>query len=168
MRCIHEEYDSKLEHQHSAKDDSLLSEPPPFFPDIFGEPTIHGFTCASPSMDTPIVDHSLDTQMSLHHLTIERINYSLKIHLTFHMLFSEAQRVNFSASHLPLYLIHQILRMSMKSLIFFIVAIVIYLLMYLIMMMILSQLIFLSLLFMMIYLLTKSKPPRLSRHFSPS
>ena len=58
---IHEEYDLDLEHQHSAKDDSLLSEPPPFFPDIFGEPTIHGFTCASLSTDTPIVDHSLDT-----------------------------------------------------------------------------------------------------------
>ena len=32
---IHEEYEWVLEHQHSAKDDSLMSETPQFFPDIF-------------------------------------------------------------------------------------------------------------------------------------
>ena len=55
---IHEEYDQELEYQHSAKHDSLLSEPPPFFPEIFGEPAIHDFACVSLSMDAPIVDHS--------------------------------------------------------------------------------------------------------------
>ena len=43
------------------KDDSLLSEPPPFLPDIFGEPAIHHFACVSPSMDAPIFYYSQDT-----------------------------------------------------------------------------------------------------------
>jgi len=58
---IHEEYEWELEHQHSAKDDSLLSEPPSFFPNIFGEPAIHDFACVSSSMGEPIVDHSHDS-----------------------------------------------------------------------------------------------------------
>jgi len=58
---IHEEYDWELEHQHSAKDDSLLSEPPPLFPNIFGEPAIHDFARVSSSTDVPIVDHSHGT-----------------------------------------------------------------------------------------------------------
>ena len=49
--------------------------------------------------------------MSVIHSTIERISYSLKIHLIFHLPFLETQRMNFSAFHLPLYLIHQIMRM---------------------------------------------------------
>jgi len=57
---IHEEHDWELEHQHSMKDDSLSSEPPPFFPDIFGEPIIHDFACVSSSTNAPIVDHSQD------------------------------------------------------------------------------------------------------------
>jgi len=55
---IHEEYEWELEHQHSMKDDSLPSEPSPFFPNIFGEPAIHGFACVSSSMDAPIFYHS--------------------------------------------------------------------------------------------------------------
>ena len=54
---IHEVYEWDLEHQHSAKDDSLPSNPPPFFPCIFGEPAILNFAHVSPSMDAPIVDH---------------------------------------------------------------------------------------------------------------
>lgn len=53
---IHEEYECGLEHQHSMRDDSLPSEPPPLFPNIFGEPTIHSFACVSSSMDASIVD----------------------------------------------------------------------------------------------------------------
>jgi len=60
--AIHEEYDWELEHQHSVNDDSLLPElPPPLFPNIFGELSIHDFACVSPSMDAPIVNHSQDT-----------------------------------------------------------------------------------------------------------
>lgn len=55
---IHEEYDWDLEHQSSAKDDSLLSEPPPFFPKIFGDFFIHDFTCVYPYTNAPIVYHS--------------------------------------------------------------------------------------------------------------
>jgi len=36
---IHEEYEWELEHQNSAKDDSLMSESPLLFPNLFGEPT---------------------------------------------------------------------------------------------------------------------------------
>ena len=56
---------------------------------------------------------SVTHQMLVHHSTMERINYSLKIHLTFHLPFPKTQRVNSSTSHLPLYLIHQIMRTSM-------------------------------------------------------
>jgi len=56
--AIHEEYDWELEHQHSAKDDSILFEPLLLFLDIFGELAIHDFTCVSSSMNAPIVDHS--------------------------------------------------------------------------------------------------------------
>jgi len=58
---IHEEYEWDLEHQHSVKDDSLLSKPPSFFPNIFDEPAIHDFSFVSTSMDAPIIDHSQDT-----------------------------------------------------------------------------------------------------------
>jgi len=58
---IHEAYEWELEPQHSAKDDSLPSEPPPFFPSFFGEPTIHDFACVSSSTDAPIVDHSQES-----------------------------------------------------------------------------------------------------------
>ena len=58
---IHEEYEWELEHQCSAKDDSLLSESPPFIRNLFGEPAIHDFTCVSLSTDAPIVVHSQDT-----------------------------------------------------------------------------------------------------------
>ena len=44
---IHEEFEWELEHQHSAKDVSLLPESPPFFPNLFGEPIIHDFSCVS-------------------------------------------------------------------------------------------------------------------------
>lgn len=43
------------------KDDSLSFEPPLFFPNIFGEPVIHDFTCVSSSKNAPIVDHLHDT-----------------------------------------------------------------------------------------------------------
>lgn len=58
---IHEEYDWELEHQSLVKDDSLLFEHPPFFPDIFGDSAIHDFTCVSPFTDAPIVDHLQNT-----------------------------------------------------------------------------------------------------------
>ena len=100
--------------------------------------------------------------ISIHHSTTERINYSLKIHLIFHLPFPETQRMDFSASHLPLCLIHQIMRMPMKLSNFMIIAIVIHLLPYSIMIMILSLLIFQSHWFMTM----KLKHPRLLRHFS--
>ena len=55
---IHEEYEWELEHQSLAKDDFLLSEPPPCFLDIFGDSAIFDFPCINPSIDVSIVDHS--------------------------------------------------------------------------------------------------------------
>ena len=54
---IHEEYEWEFGHQHSMKDDSLQSEPPPFFPNLFSETAIHDFSCVSSSIDAPIIDH---------------------------------------------------------------------------------------------------------------
>jgi len=58
---IHEEYDCEIRRQPSAKDELLLSEPPPFFPNIPHDSTIPNLTCLSPSVDMPIVDHSHNT-----------------------------------------------------------------------------------------------------------
>lgn len=54
---IHEEYEWELEHRQSAKDDSLLSEPPLFFLNISGESSIHDFACVPSSTEAPIIDH---------------------------------------------------------------------------------------------------------------
>ena len=96
---IHEEYEWELEHEHLVKDDSLPSEPPLFLPNMISHVYLH-------LRMHPLLITYRTHRMSAHHLTMERINYSLKIHLTFHMLFSETQSVNLSASHLPLCLIH--------------------------------------------------------------
>lgn len=58
---FHEEYDWELENQSSEKDDFLLPEPLPCFPNMFGDFFIHDFACVSSSMDAPIVDHSKNT-----------------------------------------------------------------------------------------------------------
>jgi len=58
---IHEEYEWEHEHQHLVKDESLPSQPHPFFPNLFGEPAIHDFACVSSSMYAPIVGHSHDS-----------------------------------------------------------------------------------------------------------
>ena len=42
------------------RDDTLLSESPLFFPNLFGEPAIHDFACVSSSTDAPIIDHLQD------------------------------------------------------------------------------------------------------------
>ena len=58
---IHEEYDWEIEHQSSAKHESLPSEPPLFFPDIFGDSINNDFACVSLSSDAPIFDHLQNT-----------------------------------------------------------------------------------------------------------
>jgi len=54
---IHEEYDSELEHPPAAKGHPYLSTPLPFFPDLLGDLALLDFSCVSPSIDAPIVDH---------------------------------------------------------------------------------------------------------------
>lgn len=58
---IHEEYDKELQHPSATRDHSCLSVPPLFLPNILDDPTIPGFSCASPSMDVPILYHLQDT-----------------------------------------------------------------------------------------------------------
>lgn len=55
---IHKEYGWEPEHQPTTKDDLLLSMPPPFFPNIFGDSSIPNFACVYLYTDAPIVDHS--------------------------------------------------------------------------------------------------------------
>lgn len=88
---IHEEYDSELEHQSSANDDSLVSKPLLCFLDIFSDSTIHDFACVSPCMNVPIFYHLQNTRMSFYHPTTKRTNYSLKIHSNF-IYFSQKHR----------------------------------------------------------------------------
>ena len=54
---IHEEHYGELNHPSVARDHPCLSVPP-FFPAILDDPTILDFSCASPSTDELIVDHS--------------------------------------------------------------------------------------------------------------
>lgn len=75
-------------------------------------------------------------------------------------------RVNILASNLPLCMIHQIMRMPKNILNFLIMVVMISILIQLITMLIHSLLICLSHFSLMIYLLKKWKPRRLSKHFS--
>jgi len=106
--------------------------------------------------------------MSVHHFRIERICYSLKIHLIFNLPFLETQRINLFTSHLPLYVIHQTMRMSTNILNFLILVVLIYSPHHQIMMLIHSLLIHLSHWFTNIHLPMKYKPHKISRNFSAS
>ena len=86
---IHEEYDLESENQPEVKDDSLLSTPPLFLPDIFGDSSIPDFTCVYLFANALIIDHSQDSlDVSLSSVK-KRTIYSLKIHLIFNLLFSK-------------------------------------------------------------------------------
>jgi len=54
---IHEEYGWELQHPSAEEDHPYLFIPPPFFPDLLGDPAIPDFSCVSPSTNAPIVDH---------------------------------------------------------------------------------------------------------------
>ena len=99
---------------------------------------------------------------------MERDNNLLRIHLIFHLLFPKMHRMNIFSSHLPLCMIHQIMRMPTNIQNFLILVFMISLPHNLIMMLIHSLLIRLNHYSTMIHLSTKSKPRRLSRHFSLS
>ena len=102
---IHEEYDWELEHHSSAKDHSLLSDPPLFLTSLLILPSMISHVYLRLRMH-PLLIIRRTHHMLVHHLTTERKNHSLKILLIFHLIFPETQRVNFSASHLPLCLTH--------------------------------------------------------------
>lgn len=105
-------------------------------------------------------------QMSACHYIVKRTHLPLKLCPICHLSFMKMQRVNFLASHLPLCMIHQIMRMPMNILNFLIVVVMIFVLLHFITMLIHSLLIFISHWSLMIYLLTEWKPRRMSRHFS--
>ena len=71
--------------------------------------------------------------MLVHHSTMKEISYSLKIQLILHLYFLKIQRMSLFNFHLPLYLIHLIMRMPKNSLIFLIVVVLIHLLPFFIM-----------------------------------
>lgn len=149
-----------------VKDNLLLSAPPPLFPDIYGDSIISDFPCVNQSIDAYASIIHRTHMMSVHNLIVERTNISLRIHLNFHLLFPETQRLNILSSHLPLCMIHQIMRMLMNIPNFLITVVVISVIFHLTMMLIHSLLIFLIHWSPMFYLLMKWKPCRLSRHFS--
>lgn len=107
-------------------------------------------------------------RMLVHHLIMERINYSLKIHLILHLSFPKTQRMSLFTFHLPLYVIHPTMRMSTNILDFMILVIVISSPHHMVMMLIHSFLIYLIHWSTKIHLSTKSKPHRPSRHLSLS
>jgi len=139
---IHEEYEWELEHQHSARDDSLPFEPHLFFPNIFGEPAIHDFACVYSSTDAHIVVHSQDSPndgLSFNNGE-DKLFIENPLDLSFIFFGSiEDEFVRFSSTPLVDSSDHED---DMKSLIFMIMADVIHLFPYLITIMNLSHLIF--------------------------
>lgn len=152
---IHDEYDWESEHEPMVKDDLLLSVPPPLFPDIIGDFVIPDFPCVNPSTDASTFDHLQNAP-----------NVSTSFDSGEDKFFIEHPLDFSSASHLPLYVIHQIMRMLTNILNFLILVIVISVLIHVITMLIHSLLICLRHRYPMIYLLTVWKPRRLLRHFS--
>lgn len=151
-----------------VKDESLPSAPHLLYPDIPCDSATIDFPCENSFLDVSTSDHSKDTSdvsLSLH---CGEDTSSSEIFSNLSFFISETQRVNFLTSHLPLCTIHKIMRMMKNIPNFLILVVMISLLLHPIMMLIQSLLICLRHWSMMIYLSTKLKPPRLSRHFSPS
>lgn len=129
---IQEVYHWEPKHQPKMKDDSLLSTPPLFFPEIFGDFSIPNFMYVSLSMDSPIVDHSQNTLDVIPSSDNKEDKSFFENPLDFYSNFSGNTKGEFFCfSSTPL-LILQIMRMPMKSLILLIVVVVIYLPLYLI------------------------------------
>lgn len=103
--------------------------------------------------------------MLVYRYSADKTHLPLKIHSICHLSFLKTQRVDIFASHLPLCLIHQIMRMPTNILNFLILVVMIYPLPHMIMMLI-QVLIYLRHWSVMIYLLTKTKPLSVQRHFS--
>jgi len=106
--------------------------------------------------------------MSIYHNIAERTHLPLKSYPNYHLSFLKTKRVNILASHLLLFMIHQIMSMPKNILNFLILVVMVSLLLHLIMMLIPSLLIYLRHWSTMIYMSMKSKPPRFPRHFSLS
>jgi len=138
---IHEKYEWELEHQHSTKDESLLSESPMFFPNLFCEPAIHYFSCVSSSTNAPIVDHSQDSSDVSPSFDNGEDTLLIENALDPSSIFSGNAKDEF---HLPLCVIHPIMRMPTNILNFLILVVVISSPHHLIMMLIHSLLIYLS------------------------
>ena len=165
---VHEEHEWELEYPPAVEHRPFLSVPPLFFPDLLGDSGIPNFSCVPPSNKAHNVDHSQDTSDVSPSSNNERTNHSLKIHLIFHLLFPETQRVNVLPSHPPLCVIHRIMRMPTNILTFLILVVVISSPHHPITMLIHSLLICLSHWSTKFHRLTKSKPHILSRNFSLS
>lgn len=93
-------------------------------------------------------------RMPVYHYIVETTHLPLRICPIYHLSFLKTQRVNILAFHLPLCMIHQIMRISTNITNFLIVVVMIYVLLHLSTMLLHSLLIFLSYQSLMIYLST--------------
>ena len=144
------EYVWEAEAELGVKDDLLLSGPRLLYLDNFCDLSIFDLSCENSFPYVSIFNHSQD---------IWDVNLSFDCGEDKYFLF---------VSHMPLCMIRQIMRMLMYISNFLIVAVMISSILNLITMLIHWLLIFLSHRSLMIYLLKKWKPRKLSRHFSPS
>ena len=126
-----------------------------FLTSLVNLPSMISHVCLHPQMLPLLIFHGTHCTLA-HHPTTERTNHSFEIHLIFHLLFLEMQRVNILPLHLPLYVIHQTMRMSTNILNFLILVVMISSPHQMITMLIHSLLIHLSHYSMNIHLSTKS------------
>lgn len=129
------------------KDDLLLSAPPPLFPDIFGDSPISNFLCVNTSTDVSTVDHSHNTLDGSPSFNNGKDKSFIENPLDSSFSFSR----NVEGEHLKFFYhgCHDLCTSSFDHYVH-------------------SLLICLGHWSLMIYLLTKSKSPRMSRHFRPS
>lgn len=105
--------------------------------------------------------------MLVFHLIMERINISSLIHPISHLTFPKTQRVKFLIFHHPLFMIRQIIRMSLFIILkFLIMVVMIFSFIHLITILIFLLLMFLSHQSLMIHLLMKWKLLKMLRNFS--
>ena len=76
------------------------------FPDLFGEPSIHDFSCVSSSTDAPILDHLQGTPDVGPSFDNGEDKLFIENTLDLSSVFSKSTKDIFFAFHLPLCLIH--------------------------------------------------------------
>ena len=135
---VHDECVQESKEEPSVKDDSLPVTPHPLYPDIPCDFATADFPCENPFSDVSTFDHSQDTIDVILSLQCGEDTSSSENRPICHLSLVKTKRVNIFGYHLPLCLIHQIMRMATNILNFLILVVVIYSLPHLIMMLIQS------------------------------